>query len=89
MATDNRACCNKTRGNAFIVIEGRFILDIRKKFFTMRMVKHLDRLPREVVDTCLGLVLADNRVTWLLYRPSPHWSGEDNGKKKAKTHGSG
>lgn len=61
---------NRTRGYCLVLCQGRSRWDIRKKLFMERIVKHWNKLPREVIVTSLkvfkrteGVVLRD-MVYW-------------------------
>jgi len=64
----SRGCCDRTRGNDFKVKESMFGLDIRKKSFTVRVVRHRHRVPRDVVDA-LSLDTFKIGLDWILSTP--------------------
>lgn len=39
---------NKTRGNNFKLKVERFRLDVKQKFFTVRLVRHWSRFPKKL-----------------------------------------
>jgi len=44
--------CHRTRGNGFKLKEGRFRLDIRRRFFMVQAVRQWHRVPREALCYC-------------------------------------
>ncbi|RMC04483.1 hypothetical protein DUI87_18928 [Hirundo rustica rustica] len=53
-----RNSIDRTRSNGYKLKQGKFYLYIRKKFFTVRLVRHWKMLPREAVDApALGVFI--------------------------------
>lgn len=57
-------CCDRTQVNGLKLSQGKFRLDIRKRFFTQRMFGDWNRVPRKAVT---APSLSDSRNIWTMH----------------------
>jgi len=73
VSVSSQVARDRTKGNSLKLCQGRFRSDIRKKFFTERVLEHWNRLPRkelessslEVFRRCVDMARRDMVGGWI------------------------
>lgn len=58
--------CDTTRGNGLRLQQGRFKMDVKKHFFTEKIMRHWNRPLREVVIELLSLEVFKSHICMVL-----------------------